>query len=230
VSLLPGYSSLGLPVGLAVGLLLGTVNGALIAYLKLPPFIVTLGTLTAMRGAAYLLAGGSTVMNAELSFAWVGNDNLGPVPWLAIIALAVVASSWFVLRRTVFGTYVYAVGGSEQAARLTGIDVPRVLLGVYAISGVLAGLGAVMAASRLFSADGHLGTGYELDAIAAVILGGTSFVGGIGGVVGTLLGALIIATLNNGLTLLDVSEFWQLVIKGAVIVLAVLLDRYRLKV
>jgi ribose transport system permease protein len=227
VSLSPAWSAFGATTGLLIGLGLGLLNGLLIAYLKLPAFIVTLGTYTGLRGAAYLLADGTTVMNPDLPFAWVGNDALGPVPWLVIVAGVVVALAWFVLRRMVFGTYVYAVGGSAQAARLAGINVARVLLYVYGISGALAGLGAVMASSRLYSANGQLGSGYELDAIAAVILGGTSFVGGVGGIVGTLIGALVIATLNNGLTLLDVSEFWQLVIKGAVIVFAVLLDRYR---
>jgi ribose transport system permease protein len=227
VSLVPGFEALGLPLALGTGLVLGLLNGALIAWLGLPPFIVTLGTFTTMRGAAFLLADGTTVMNPDVSFAWIGNDGLGPVPWLALIALAVVGASWFVLKRTVFGTYVYAVGGNASAARLAGVNVALVLLAVYAISGLLSGLGAAMASARLLSANGQLGTGYELDAIAAVILGGTRFVGGVGGIGGTLLGALIIATLNNGLTLLDVSEFWQLVIKGGVIVFAVVLDRLR---
>ncbi|MDB6128142.1 MAG: inner-rane translocator [Verrucomicrobia bacterium] len=122
---------------------------------------------------------------------------------------------------------MYAVGGNPEAARLTGINVPRVLIGVYALSGFLAALGGVMTASRLYSANGQLGTGYELDAIAAVILGGTSFSGGVGGIMGTVWGALIIAVLNNGLTLMNVSYFWQLVIKGIVIIVAVSLDRFR---
>ena len=152
---------------------------------------------------------------------------LGPVPWLVVIALAVVVVCWFILRRTTLGVHIYAVGGNMQAARLTGIKVWLVLLFVYGISGLLSGLGGVMSASRLYSANGNLGMGYELDAIAAVILGGTSFVGGIGTITGTLVGALIIATLNNGMTLMGVSYFWQLVIKGAVIIIAVLIDKYR---
>ena len=145
-----------------------------------------------------------------------------------MIAVAVVALSWFILRRTVMGVQIYSVGGNPEAARLSGIKVWKVLLFVYAMSGALAGLGAVMSASRLFAANGlQLGQSYELDAIAAVILGGTSFVGGIGTITGTLVGALIIATLNNGMTLMGVSYFWQLVIKGAVIIIAVLIDKYR---
>lgn len=170
---------------------------------------------------------GTTVINSDISFEWIGNDYLGPVPWLVVIALAVIAVCWFILRRTTLGVHIYAVGGNMQAARLTGIKVWLVLLFVYGMSGLLSGLGGVMSASRLYSANGNLGVGYELDAIAAVILGGTSFVGGIGTITGTLVGALIIATLNNGMTLMGVSYFWQLVIKGAVIIIAVLIDKYR---
>lgn len=200
VSLLPALSWAAVPAGLLTGLLLGLVNGALITFLDVPPFIVTLGSLTALRGTAYLVANGTTLINRNIGFAWVGNNYVGPFPWLVIIALLTVAASWFVLRQTVLGVQIYAVGGNERAARLTGIKVNRVLLFVYGISGLLAGLAGIMSASRLYSATGLLGQGYELDAIAAVILGGTSFTGGIGTIGGTLLGALIIATLNNGLT------------------------------
>ena len=137
-----------------------------------------------MRGAAYLFAGGTTLINNDLSFAWIGNSYLGPIPWLIVIALVVIIISAFVLHRTVLGVHVYAVGGNPLAARLTGIPVATILIFVYGISGFLSGLGGVMTASRLYSAQGRLGEGYELDAIAAVILGGTSFSGGIGTVFG----------------------------------------------
>ena len=227
VSLVPVVGWLAVPVALLTGLLLGLINGALITFLNVPPFIVTLGTLTALRGAAFLVANGTTVINRDLNFAWIGNSYVGPLPWLVIIALLVVAASWFVLRQTVLGVQIYAVGGSERAARLTGIKVNRVLLFVYGVSGLLSGLAGVMSSSRLYSATGMLGQGYELDAIAAVILGGTSFIGGIGTIIGTLFGALIIAVLNNGLTLLNMSFFWQLVVKGLVIIAAVIVDRLR---
>ncbi len=227
VSLIPGLGWAGAIAGLLTGLLLGLVNGSLITFLNVPPFIVTLGSLTALRGIAFLVANGTTVLNRNLNFAWVGNNYLGPVPWLVIIALLTVIASWFVLRQTVLGVQIYAVGGNERAARLTGIKVNRVLLFVYGVSGMLAGLAGVMSASRLYSATGMLGQGYELDAIAAVILGGTSFTGGIGTIGGTLLGALIIGVLNNGLTLLNMSYFWQLVVKGLVIIVAVIIDRLR---
>ncbi|MBC1238777.1 MULTISPECIES: ABC transporter permease subunit [Nostoc] len=227
VSLLPVIGWAALPAGLLAGLLLGLLNGALITFLDVPPFIVTLGSLTALRGVAYLIAKGTTVINRDINFAWIGNSYIGPLPWLVIIALLTVAASWFVLRQTVLGVQIYAVGGNERAARLTGIKVNRVLLFVYGVSGLLSGLAGVMSASRLYSASGLLGQGYELDAIAAVILGGTSFTGGIGTIGGTLLGALIIAVLNNGLTLLNMSFFWQLVVKGLVIIVAVMIDRLR---
>ncbi len=227
VSLIPALGWAAVPAALLAGLAMGLANGALIAFLDLPPFIVTLGALTAWRGTAYLVANGTTVINRDLNFAWIGNSYLGPLPWLVVIALLAVAASWFVLRRTVLGVQIYAVGGNSRAARLTGIKVNRVLLFVYGVSGLLSGLAGIMSASRLYSATGMLGNGYELDAIAAVILGGTSFTGGIGTIVGTLVGALIIAVLNNGLTLLNMSYFWQLVVKGLVIIAAVTIDRLR---
>lgn len=228
-SLQPELAGFSIAIALFTGLAMGIFNGALVAYAGLPPFIVTLGTYTALRGMAYLVADGTTVINSDINFAWIGNGYLGSVPWLVIIAFAVIALCWFILRRTTLGIHIYAVGGNLQAARLTGIRVSLVLIFVYAVSGLLSALGGVMMASRLYSANGNLGTGYELDAIAAVILGGTSFVGGIGTITGTLIGALIIATLNNGMTLMGVSYFWQLVIKGGVIIIAVLIDKYRTK-
>ncbi|PTE20307.1 ribose ABC transporter permease [Cereibacter changlensis JA139] len=230
VSLSPEWGMAGIPAGLLVGLLFGLFNGGLIAFVGLPPFIVTLGSLTAVRGVARLMGADTTVFNADLPFAAMGNATLFGIPWLAIIALMVIVASWFILRRTVLGTWIYAVGGNHEAARLTGIKVWLVLLFVYAMSGFLAGLGGVMSASRLYAANGlQLGQAYELDAIAAVILGGTSFVGGVGSIWGTLIGALIIAVLSNGLILSGVSDIWQFIIKGLVIIVAVSLDRLRLQ-
>ena len=229
-SLIPEWGMLGIPAALLVGLGLGLVNGALIAFAKLPPFIVTLGSLTAVRGLARLLGGDTTQFNPQLPFDFIGNGLLFGLPWLVWIALAVVLISWFILRRTVLGVHIYAVGGNPDAARLSGIKVWAVLLFVYAFSGLASGLGGVMSAARLYAANGlQLGQSYELDAIAAVILGGTSFVGGIGSIWGTLIGALIIAILTNGLILVGVSDIWQFIIKGLVIIGAVALDRYRLK-
>ncbi len=230
VSNIPGLGMLGIAGGLGCGLLFGLINGVLIAFVKLPPFIVTLGSLTAVRGVARLLANDTTVFNPNLAFAFIGNGDLFGVPWLVVIAFAVIALSWFILRRTVLGLNIYSVGGNPEAARLAGIKVWAVLLFVYCTSGLLAGLGGVMASARLYAANGlQLGTSYELDAIAAVILGGTSFVGGTGSILGTLIGALIIAVLTNGLILMGVSDIWQYIVKGLVIIGAVALDRYRRK-
>jgi ribose transport system permease protein len=227
-SLDPALGAFALPVGLMTGVVLGLINGVLIAHLGLPPFIVTLGSLTAVRGLARLFGNDGTVMNADLSFAWIGNGSVLGVPVLAIIALAVILVSWFILRRTVLGIWIYALGGNPAAARLSGIKVSLILLFAYAVSGLLSGLGGVMSAARLYAANGlQIGSGYELDAIAAVILGGTSFVGGVGSIWGTLIGALIIAVLSNGLLILGVSDIWQFIIKGLVIIAAVALDRFR---
>jgi ribose transport system permease protein len=227
--------NLGIAATLLTGLAIGLGNGLLIAFLRLPPFIVTLGSLTAVRGLARLLGNDTTVFNADLPFAFIGNGALrlggiAAIPWLIVIAFLLIVASWLVLRRTVLGVHIYAVGGNENAARLSGIKVWAVLLFVYGMSGLLAGLGGVMQAARLYAANGlQLGQSYELDAIAAVILGGTSFVGGIGSIWGTLIGALIIAVLTNGLILLGVTDVWQYIVKGAVIIGAVALDRYRLR-
>lgn len=227
-SSLPGMGWLGVPAGLVVGLGFGLINGFLVSLVKLPPFIVTLGALTAVRGIARLIGNDATIYNPQLAFAFIGNDSILGVPWLVVIAIGVVVLSWFILRRTVLGLRIYSVGGNPEAARLSGIKVWAIQLFVYATSGLLAGVGAVMSAARLYAANGlQLGQSYELDAIAAVILGGTSFVGGVGSIVGTLVGALIIAVLTNGLVLLGVSDIWQYIIKGLVIIGAVALDRYR---
>jgi ribose transport system permease protein len=229
-SKIPEWGMIGIPAALLAGLVLGLLNGMLIAFLRLPPFIVTLGSLTAVRGLARLIGADTTVFNPQLPFAFIGNGTLLGVPWLVIIALAVVVVSWIILRHTVLGVHIYAVGGNPDAARLSGIKVGAVLLFVYGASGFLSGLGGVMSAARLYAANGlQLGQSYELDAIAAVILGGTSFVGGIGSIWGTLIGALIIAVLTNGLILTGVSDIWQYIIKGFVIIGAVALDRYRLR-
>jgi ribose transport system permease protein len=218
----------GIVAGLLTGAAIGLVNGSLVAFAKLPSFIVTLGALTAVRGVARLLGDDKTVFNPQLPFAFIGSDSVAGVPWLVIIALLTVIAAWFILKRTVLGLHIYAVGANQEAARLSGIKVWKILLFVYATSGLLAGLGAVMTSSRLLAANGlQLGQSYELDAIAAVILGGTSFVGGVGSILGTLVGALIIAVLTNGLVLVGVSDIWQYIIKGLVIIGAVALDRFR---
>ena len=232
-SMLVAYTgaSMGLPpiltivVGLVTGAVFGALSGIANAFLKLPSFIATLAMMSVARGLTLVISDGRPVSTSGM-VNFFGSTVLGiPIPIVMMIIMGVIAS--VILNFTSIGRSMYAVGGNMQAARLTGIKVWLVLLFVYGMSGLLSGLGGVMSASRLYSANGNLGMGYELDAIAAVILGGTSFVGGIGTITGTLVGALIIATLNNGMTLMGVSYFWQLVIKGAVIIIAVLIDKYR---
>jgi len=230
ISLVPEWGIMGVPAGIAFGVLLGAINGGLVSFAKLPPFIVTLGSLTAVRGLARVLGDDKTVFNPDLPFAGMSGDAFLGISWLTVIAFAVIVVSWIVLRFTTLGVRIYAVGGNEAAAKLSGIKVWQVLMFVYCASGFLAGLGGVMSSTRLLAANGlQLGQSYELDAIAAVILGGTSFVGGVGTIWGTLIGALIIAVLSNGLILIGVSDVWQFIIKGLVIIGAVALDRYRLK-
>jgi len=218
---------LAVPAALLTGMVAGLINGTLVAYVGLPPFIATLGAMTYLRGAAFLLCNGVSIINSNLSFAWIGNDYLGPFPWLMVIALVVVVIASWVLRKTVYGMRVYAVGGNLQAARYTGIKVKNMLLSVYVISGFCSALGGVMIASRLYSANGLIGEGYELDAIAAAIIGGTSFAGGKGTIIGTLFGGLIMGILNNGLTILGVSYYSQQVVRGIVIIAAVTIDILR---
>jgi ribose transport system permease protein len=236
VSLWPLFGALWPLAALAGGLFFGLCNGSLITLLKLPPFIVTLGMMTVVRGVARLIGKDNTVFNSQLPYSFIGDgritliDNILYVPWLAVIAISVIVLSWFILRRTVLGVRIYAVGGNESAARLAGIKIWRIFLFVYGVSGLLAGLGGVMQVTRLYAANGlQMGQGYELDAIAAVILGGTSFLGGVGSVWGTMIGALTIAALSNGLILVGVTDVWQYVIKGLVIIGAVALDHFRSK-
>ncbi len=223
----------GVPVPLAAcaavatGALVGLVNGASIVYLRVAPFIATLATMTAVRGLAYLYTDGVSVGNLPGSFTAWGVGRLGPVPVPVLVAAAVVLMTWLLLTRTVFGRRVYAVGGNEEATRLSGVHVGRVKLGVYVLMGALAALGGLLLAARLGAGDPKAGQLFELTAIAAVVVGGTSLAGGRGGVWGTVLGALIIGVLSNGLVLLDVSAFYQMVVKGMVILAAVALDRGR---
>jgi len=217
----------GLAVGLAVGAAVGLVNGALVTRVRIPPFLVTLATMLIVRGAAQKYTGARTIPIPEpvASAFSVLSDGLFPV---AIMA-AVLALAGFGLARTPFGRHVYAVGGNAEAARLCGIRVPRVLLVVYVLCGLLAGLAGVMVASRLASGYPNAGLFYELDAVAAAVVGGTSLFGGRGSVWGTLAGALFIGILNNGLNLYEVQQYDQQMVKGAVLLLATSLDRWRTK-
>jgi len=210
-----------------IGALLGAVNGAFIAKAKMAPFIATLATMTVFRGLTLVYTNGNPITGLSDSF-WFQVFGRGyllglPVPAITVIISFVIL--WCLLHKTPFGRKTYAIGGNEKAALISGINVDRMKILIYALNGLLAALAGAILASRLDSAQPTAGTSYELDAIAAVVLGGTSLSGGRGRIVGTLIGALIIGTLNNGLNLLGVSSFYQLVVKGAVILLAVYIDR-----
>lgn len=222
----------GLPVwiavllGLAVGVAAGLVSGALIAYGRLPAFIATLAMLSIGRGLALVITGGTPIVFPS-SISHLG-DTLGgrlPVPVLVMVGMGLLAA--LILARTYAGRAMFAIGGNEEAARMSGIDVRRRKLVIYALSGLFAAVAGIVLAARLTSAQPQAAVGYELDAIAAVVIGGASLSGGSGKASGTLIGALILAVLRNGLNLLSVSAFWQQVATGLVIALAVLLDTLR---
>jgi ribose/xylose/arabinose/galactoside ABC-type transport system permease subunit len=217
---------LAIAAGVAVGTGCGAVNGLLIAYGRLPPFIATLGMMSVARGAALLVTDGRPVSGFSESFRWLATGEFMGVPVPVLIMILVYAVAHFVLRRTKFGRYTFAIGGNEEAALLSGVPVRLYKLGIYAVCGALAGLASVILTARLNSAQPIAGLSYELDAIAATVIGGTSLMGGRGSVVGTLLGALIMGVLRNGLNLLGVSSFVQQVVIGAVIIAAVLLDTF----
>ncbi len=214
--------------GLTLAAVAGLVNGAAIAYLMLPPFIVTLGGLTYLRGVAYSFTDAKPEpIDGKSPLDFLGNGSLVGIPTMVIVMVITYAVFWFILERTRFGRHVYAVGGNAEAARLGGVKVRSVLVKVYVISGLTAGLAGIMFAARVRSGQVTAGEGYELDAITAVILGGTSLFGGKGHIFGTLVGALIMGVLGNGLILMGVPFYTQLIVKGAVVVLAVAIDYIR---
>jgi ribose transport system permease protein len=214
-------------IGLLVGALLGLFNGLVITQGNVAPFIVTLATMTVYRGLTLVYTDGRPITNMgdDLAFQMFGRGYFFGIPVPVITMLITFILLYFLLKKTTLGRKTYAIGGNEEAAILAGIHVSRVKWFVYTLAGLLSALAGVILTSRLHSAEPTAGTSYELDAIAAVVLGGTSLSGGKGSIVGTLIGALIIGTLNNGLNLLGVSSFYQLVVKGLVILIAILLDR-----
>ena len=214
-------------VGIVTGAVLGLINGCIIAYLKIPPFVATLGMLSVARGLTYAYTGGMPVPNLSESFLNLGEGSFLGVPVPVLIFLLIFAILWVVLNHTSYGRSIYAVGGNVKSARTAGISTNPVTASVYVIAGLLAGLGGLILTARTSSALPQAGVSYELDAIAAVVIGGTSLSGGVGSIAGTLLGALIIGTINNGLDLLGVSSAYQQIVKGCIIVVAVLLDYSR---
>lgn len=214
-------------LGVVAGLVFGMFNGLIISKTTIPPFIVTLATMNIAKGLAYVYTGGSPVRVVTKEWQFLGAGYIGPVPTPVVLLIAVLIVTVLIMNKSKLGRHIYAVGGNPQAAKFSGIKVPRVKFLVFSYAGLMAGLAGIVLASRMYSGQPTAGDGAEMDAIAAVVVGGTSMAGGYGKIGGTLIGGLIIGVLNNGLNLLNVSSFWQYVVKGAVILLAVFIDYLR---
>ena len=225
----PGSSAISWLLGVAVGAAFGFVNSQIVIRLKISPIITTLGTLTVGRGLALLLTGGVSLFGVPESFQGLGRGFLIPgiLPFPVIVMAALLAVAWILLRRTAFGLYVYAIGGNEEAARLSGVPVNSVKVGVYVIGGALAGLAGVVLASRLGSGQAASSEGLELDVITAIVLGGASIAGGQGAIAGTVAGVLIISLLANGMNILNVPPFYQRIVTGLALLIAVAIDQFR---
>ena len=235
-ALTAGLLGSGMPVTLAIlislilGCILGMMNGLLISYGKLAPFIVTLATMTIFRGATLVYTNGNPItkgLSDTFLFQFLGQGYIVGIPFPVIIMFIVFIVLYVLLHKTAFGKSVYAIGGNEKAAYISGVKLNKVKIIIYSISGIMASISGLIITSRLSSAQPTAGASYEMDAIAAVVLGGTSLSGGKGRILGTLIGALIIGVLNNGLNIIGVSAFWQQVVKGIVILIAVLIDRFK---
>src|SRR6478609_8180198 len=221
-----GFTVLGaLLVGVIVGAILGLFNGWTITKFKVPPFVATLAMLTIARGLTMLWTKGFPITGLDENFSYLGTGWFLGIPIPVWISAIIVLIALVITNKTRLGRYIYAIGGNENAAKLSGINVNKVKMIVYSMAGALAGVAGLLVTSRLDSAQPNAGVGYELDCIAAVVIGGTSLSGGRGSIWGSVLGAIIIGVLSNGLVLLDVSPFWQQVVKGGVILLAVIIDK-----
>ena len=214
---------------LVVGAVVGFLNGFIISKGKLQPFIATLATMTVLKGLTLVYTNGNPITlgsnELAMSFGKIGGGTILGIPTPAMIMILVFMVCYYILHNTKMGRYTYALGSNEEATKLSGLNTDKIKIWVYTISGILASIAGIIITSRLYSAQPTAGSGYELDAIAAVVLGGTSLNGGKGKITGTIIGALIIGVLSNALNILDVSSYYQTMVKGAVILLAVLLDR-----
>ncbi len=219
------------PIALAllVGLAAGMVNGLLVAFVKLPAFIATLGMMLSFRGIAYIISGGHPVIGFSKSFEFIGSGSLFGIPIIIYTFLGAGLLSYIILRHTKTGKCIYAIGGNQQAAVVSGINVKKNLMFVYAYAGMMSAISGILLASRLSSGQPTAGLTYEMDAISGAVIGGTSLSGGVGSIQGTIIGALIIGVLNNGMDLMHISAYYQQVTKGVIIVLAVILDKARNK-
>lgn len=227
-SIVKPYPELVIPAVIAALLASGAlsaISGMIVSRLKVAPFIATLAMTTIARGIAMIYTNGRPIMIMSEPFLFIGKGYVGPFPILVIILVVVVAIASVMLNNTNFGRYIYAIGGNKNAALVSGINVSKSILWVYILNGFLCGLAGIMLASRIGSGQPNSGGGYEIDAIAAVVIGGTSMMGGTGSISGTIAGALIIGIMNNGLNLLNVSSYYQQIVKGLIIVGAVILDQ-----
>ena len=214
-------------VGLFAGFALGSISGLIVSKLKMPPFIVTLGMLSIARGATYIYSDGMPIPQLEKSYLAIGQGSVWVFPMPVVIFAVAFLLCWLLLHRMKYGRYVYAVGGNVKSARISGVNVDWIIYSVYAMAGFFYALGGIILSARTSAGLPQAGLSYELDAIAAVVIGGTSLSGGRGSLTGTLMGVLMIGVINNGLDLLGVSSYYQQVIKGLIIIGAVLLDYFR---
>lgn len=218
-----GSIVLAVAAGLVVGVITGTINGFVITFFRIPSFIMTLAMTTVARGTVLLYTGGSPVTGLG-DFKVIGQGSLGPVPISVLILAVVVVLSWLLLNKTKFGRYVYAVGGNQRAALASGINPDSIVIKAFIFNGVLCAVAGIVLMSRINSGQPAGGVGYEFDAITAVVVGGTSLMGGTGTITGTIIGSMIIGVINNILNLMNVSSYWQQIIKGLIIAIAVILD------
>lgn len=212
---------------LGVGALVGIVNGVAISYLKVPAFVATLATQSIGRGLTEIISGGVTIRVRNDAYTAIGNAEIGGISIIIVYAAVIVVFTWFLLNRTRCGYYIYALGGNKMAAQYSGVNVRKYNMIPYILIGLFCGLGGLIWSSRLGSAAATLGNGFEMDAIAAVVIGGTSMSGGVGTVGGTFIGILIIGVITNGLNLMGINSFWQGVFKGIIILAAVIIDMVR---
>ena len=227
----------GLPIpvaillGILLGMVAGLISGMIVTYFRVPAFIITMAMMNVCSGVAYVYSGGQATRINDDFFSAIGTGylfNTIPLPVVYMIILIIVIS--FLLGKTKFGTYIYAIGGNREAARLSGVPIKKVEIAVFTISGVLSAFAGLVLCSRMYSGQPSVGNGYELDAIAACVLGGTSMSGGKGRISGTIFGAMVIGIISNGLNLIGVSSYWQLIVKGLIIACAVLLDSQKGKI
>ena len=219
-----GNTPLALIVGLLVGLLCGAVNGAILVMFEIPPFITTLATMMIARGAAYVYTDGQPISQLGDAFDWIGQGYVGPIPSSVIIMVVALVITWIILNETRTGRYIYAIGGNEDAAKASGVNIGKIKFFTCAFSGLMAGLAGLILMARMDSAQPIAGESYEMDAITAVVVGGTSMAGGVGNIPGTIVGSCIIGIIKNFMNLQNINSYWQKIVQGIIVCAAVIID------